>query len=49
MALDEELEDEFCANCGERHYNPSRVPGLCKDCQEELRSLRAPLVPSDAA
>lgn len=27
--------DEGCANCGERHYKPSTIPGICVDCSSE--------------
>jgi len=43
VSKDEEywFEDECCMNCGELNYQPSRVPGLCKDCLAEPdRELR---------
>ena len=34
--FEEEAEwDDGCSNCGERHYKPSTVPGLCVDCSTD--------------
>lgn len=38
MARGEELwrwDEEGCAECGDLHYTPSQVPGLCKRCLDE--------------
>lgn len=26
------FEDDCCLNCGELDYEPSRIPGVCRDC-----------------
>jgi hypothetical protein len=30
---------ELCMECGEDHYVPSRVPGLCKSCADPVTVL----------
>jgi hypothetical protein len=34
-------EDDVCMECGADHYVESKIPGVCKDCSDEIPTARA--------
>lgn len=41
------FEDECCLNCGELDFEPSKIPGVCRECAIEnagaQRQLESPV------